>query len=80
MLVDAESHRKADPSGLWNKGDVYDLAVTLVDSKSGSTMMVLFHECNRRGRLDVRQQVRAIAAIRFRPDVLCCAWGHGPEW
>ena len=80
MIVDAENHQKDDQSGRWNAGDVYDLAVTLVDSKSGSTVAVLFHECNRFGKLDAQQQARAIAAINSHPDVLCCAWGHGPEW
>ena len=80
MKVDAENHRKDDPSGHWNAGDVYDLAVTLVDSKSGSTVAVLFHECSRFGKLDAQQQARAIAAINSHPDTLCCAWGHGPEW
>ena len=80
MLVDAESHRLDDSSSHWKAGDVYDLAVTLVDSKSGSTVAVLFQECNRFGKLDAQSQARAIAAIRSRPDTLCCAWGHGPEW
>eukprot|EP00966_Prymnesium_polylepis_P242818 5615423-Prymnesium_polylepis.1 len=43
MLVDAESHRKDDSSGRWKAWDVYDMAVTLIDSKSGSTIAVLFH-------------------------------------
>ena len=68
MMVDAESHRKDDPSGRWKAGNVYDLAVTLIDSKSGSTIAVLFKQCNRYGKLDGRQQARASAAIRPRPD------------
>ena len=45
------------------------MAVTLIDSKSGSTIAVLFHECNRFGKLDAQLQARAIAAIRCGPHV-----------
>ena len=80
MFVDAEGHREADPHGRYQKGDVYDFAVTLVDPQTGSTIAVLFHECERYGKLNATQKAAGIAATRSRPDALCCAWGYGPEW
>ena len=81
MIVDAEGHRRDDPIGhRYRKGDVYDLAVTLVDPRTGSTVAVLFHECDRHGKLNPTQKRRASAAIGSRPDALCCSWGFGPEY
>jgi hypothetical protein len=80
MKVDGEAHREDDPNGHYKKGDVYDLCVTLCDPRTGSTVEVLFHECERYGKLDETRKAAAIAAIQSRPDALCCAWGHGPEW
>ena len=82
MMVDGEAHRKADSSGqgLWDKGDSYDLSITLVDTRTGSTIAVLFHVCRHNGKLKPEDYAEAITAIRSRPDVICCAWGRGPEW
>ena len=80
MIVDAEAHRGDGKTGQWKAGDMYDIAVTLMDPATGSTVAVLYSKRIWKGKLDRKHKDAAVAAMQSRPDALLCAYGRGPEW
>ena len=84
MVVDAEGKYNA-----LTQGGVWECAVTICDPVTGSTEEVLYDETayvvgtpsnHRQTHLSAAARMRAMAAIRSRPDALCIAYGPGPEW
>ena len=75
MIVDTETHRDNDSRGnRWKAGDVYDIAVTIVDWNG----RVLWSKrwLNRWGKLTKLEIQEVAELLRSRPDCLLCCWGN----